>query len=404
MKDNKTLITIVIVLGCAFLFSFFLKTDYKKLTTDSGFDSSWDSSGSSDSGSSWSSDSSSGDGVGSNVTIGNLIFFGCVLIGSACLVGVSFAGYGIRRLCRKKKEGETMTDDVMQGFLVLFPVVIAVISSSIIFNYNVFIGLLIMTLLFFIINILRNKSLLKYFVVEFLIILISIIVFLILSNQIEFLLLLFFFLSPILLLAFIIFLLFVFTKIGVKNNNIENHEELINNNKKLLQDYNLDYDKLIKDSYDIYVRVQEAWMNDKIEEVNDCLSDEMKNMYEAQLLTMRRKSEQNMMLDIKFVSGDIANVKEVKNNIEIVVFLRVTCRDYLIDKKTNDLLRGNKNKINDYYYELVFLINREKPKNCPNCGEYLPKGGGVTCPSCKSKIVLNNGNMMMIKKTMKSQK
>ena len=187
------------------------------------------------------------------------------------------------------------------------------------------------------------------------------------------------------------------------NEGLKRKKILRENNKEIMRRNKLVEDKIINEAFEVYKEVQIAWMNDDIDSVSDILSDEMLNMYKSQLATMRIKNEQNIMSNINFIRGQIEEIIEEKDGLKLEVNLCVICHDYIINKETKEVLRGNKQKTNYYSYRLTFLINKELPKKCPNCGKPLKKGGGVTCSSCGSKLILNNGKMMMIDKKMINQ-
>lgn len=404
-KTKLTLLTVLLVIVSFISYTLLIKTDFKKLATDSGFDSSWDSGGSSSD--SWSSSDhggSSGSGGSSMSPEEAAIFF--------YIIVTPIVGYGIRRLFRKKRQDENMLVDCVLGsaFVLPFTIIISVIVGKI--NNDLLLSFGVLTLIYFLINTIRNKSFGKIVAIEYITIVVVMVLLVIIgiitTNSIEPLFILLIVLQVI--FPFAIFA-YIFKKIGffsnMKNQAFDDVDEFMKlndeQNSKLLIENNIVKEKLFKDAYEIYKRVQIAWMNDTLKDVEDCLSDEMINSYDAQLSTLRRKNEQNVMSDFEYVDAEVFNVKKVNNNLEISLGLKVKCRDYLINKESGKVLRGNKNKINNYYYELVYLINKEELKQCPNCGKELERSGGTTCPYCNSKLVLNNGKMMLIKKRMLSQ-
>ncbi len=175
-------------------------------------------------------------------------------------------------------------------------------------------------------------------------------------------------------------------------------EEEIN---RLLIKYNLNKDEIIKGAYDIYEKVQIAWMNDTLDDVSNLLSDDILNMYKTQLDILRIKNEQNIMSDINYKTGNIIKIKENDKSLEIDVILIVSCKDYIINKETKEVLKGDKEKLNGYKYSLSFLINQEKIDKCPECGAEINNGGN--CEYCGTKITRKNKGMIMTKKRMISK-
>lgn len=405
MNYKKGLIFLTAVLAIGILFTTAYNMDKKKLATDSGFDS--DYGGGSDYGGSW--DSSDGSGGSKEASPQTVIAF-------LSTIFIVTTGYGIRRIFRKKEKDDSMLIDCIYGGIFIFP--FALLSGFIIVGLelsllNSVFTLLGITMFYYLINTIRNKSLGKVIKIEYIIIILALIIALVsgffITKDFGYIIILIIMIPVLLPFLLISLLIKTITGKGIMelfsssrsdfNNNIISSEE----KNKLLMENNLDEEKICKDAYEIYKRIQLAWMNDSLTDVDDCISDEIKSMYSAQLLTLRQKNQQNVMSDFEYVSAEIVNVKNVGINLSISIELRVKCKDYIINKENGKVLRGNKNKTNNYYYELVFLMNREAPKHCPNCGHELKKGGGIECPSCKSKLVLNNGNMMMTKKRMISQ-
>jgi len=187
-----------------------------------------------------------------------------------------------------------------------------------------------------------------------------------------------------------------------KNNNIN---PKVNYTEIDLSKYGIDADTIHQEIYDIYVRIQEAWMNYRLDDVRDCLSDELYNQYAAQLDTLISKNQKNIMKDFKYLMCAITNIEEKKGTQIITATLRVKCRDYIINNETNKVLRGNKTKILTYTYELHFEKSKETSvTTCPNCGSKLdPKGQGVTCDYCHAKIVRKSSNLVLRKKEMLHQ-
>lgn len=212
--------------------------------------------------------------------------------------------------------------------------------------------------------------------------------------------------DAIFVISLILFFLFKKIKKYLEFNNYVNnlYSYPRKNTTDSIKKYSIDEKEVLNDAYNIYVRIQEAWMNDCIESVSDILSDEMLNQYETQLTTMRVKHEQNVMNSFKFKGGYICSFSENDDSYKISVILKVKCKDYLINKNTKKVLRGKKYKKNYYVYKLVFLKSFNGLKTCPNCGAELQSGGGVYCPYCSSKIIVNNGNMIMIDKKMMRQR
>ncbi len=208
----------------------------------------------------------------------------------------------------------------------------------------------------------------------------------------------------IFLVEFLGSFIYVFSK-NKKEKVVNNIDPNINYVEIDLTPYGIDPDTIHQEIYDIYVRIQEAWMNYRLDDVRDCLSDELYNQYAVQLDTLIAKNERNVMKDFKYLMCAITNIEEKDGTQILTVTLRVKCRDYIINDQSKKVLRGNKNKILTYTYELHFERSKETTvTTCPNCGSKLdPKGNGVTCDYCHAKIVRKSSNLVLRKKEMLHQ-
>ena len=179
--------------------------------------------------------------------------------------------------------------------------------------------------------------------------------------------------------------------------------------KDKLKMYSIDEMSIISLAYSTYVDIQKAWMDNDINKVKDKLSDELYNTYKMQLLTLKRKGQCNVMSDFMFLDGYIYEIDDSNDKLSISVFLNVTCKDYLIDSKTEKVLRGNKFKKWNYEYTIDFLIAKDPSdilNKCPNCGAELDseKGSRLICPYCRTLLIRNSPTLIMTRKHMNNQR
>ena len=169
-------------------------------------------------------------------------------------------------------------------------------------------------------------------------------------------------------------------------------------------DSGLDKEEVLRNAYNIYVRVQEAWMNDTLDDVKDVISDEIYNQYSGQLATMRVKDQQNVMGDFRYVDGFITDYRNNGSSNRITVEMCVTCKDYLVKKSSGKVLRGSSFKTNRYRYLLTFVVSNNVVDKCPNCGASLDTSKpSEVCEFCESKIVKIPDKMVLTDKKMISQ-
>ena len=212
--------------------------------------------------------------------------------------------------------------------------------------------------------------------------------------------------------ALTIIIVIIYVKLRTRKKPAEEIEsapllvELSDDEKLLLEKYGYSKDKVLEEAYKVYVRVQEAWSINDIDQARDCLGDELYNQYKAQLMGLIAKHQRNVMSDFEFVSGYIISVREVVDSIVIAVMLSVKCKDYLATEEVGTVLRGDANKINHYTYALGFLVSSKEVelKNCPNCNaEITATGSSVTCGFCGANISRKTNTLVLKEKKMVRQ-
>ena len=181
----------------------------------------------------------------------------------------------------------------------------------------------------------------------------------------------------------------------------------INSKLELLDPNNFKEEKRLEiDAFNIYKTIQYAWMNFDEELIRKNTTDEIYNMYLMQLDTLKLKNQQNLMYDIKYLGSKIKNRFEENGQETIVINMKVSCYDFIIDTKTNKVVRGNSDKINYYNYELTFVktVDNKKLDICPRCGAPVTLNNSGVCEYCKSTLISDNYTLILSKKEMISQK
>ena len=86
--------------------------------------------------------------------------------------------------------------------------------------------------------------------------------------------------------------------------------------------------------------------------------------------------------------------------------MQVSCYDFIIDTRTNKVLRGNSSKINIYNYELTFVRTKDIKETdiCPMCSAPVEGNNSGVCEYCKSTLINNDYTLVMSKKKMLAQK
>ena len=179
-------------------------------------------------------------------------------------------------------------------------------------------------------------------------------------------------------------------------------EKLKLNKESSTQTYNdmiskypdFDKEKFLREAYNIYVGVQLAWSEFDYEKLRSLTTDELYNMYKMQLETLKIKNEKNVMRDFNKKFIDVININKVNGVFTVTVRLYVMQRDYVVNILTNELIRGDKNRICDVKYNLTFVSNvsKEVLNDCPNCGAPINNTASQRCEYCNSELVGNYNN------------
>ena len=199
-----------------------------------------------------------------------------------------------------------------------------------------------------------------------------------------------------------IIIIIIITKNQKKNNNtsvpkIISNVNALNRIKQYIPNFN--EAQFLQQGYKIFLDVEDAWMNFNLEKVRNSITDEMFNMYESQLSSMEVKGEQNIMTDFVLKDSGVVDAIKQNGNMEIKARYIIEFYDYIIDKATNKVLRGNKFRKLRMYYDMTFIMSdKEEIVNCPNCGAPIDVNSAGVCEYCGSKVIGENTNWVMSKK------
>lgn len=179
-----------------------------------------------------------------------------------------------------------------------------------------------------------------------------------------------------------------------------NDEAVANRIKQYIPNFNKQ--QFLADGYKIYLDVQNAWMNFKLDDVKGVITDEMFNMYQDQLDTLEVKGQQNVMKDFKNTRAYLKDVSAQNNTITITAVYVVEFYDYIAEQATGKVLRGSSTRKVRSTYEMKFrktLNEKAVTDTCPSCGAKIEdmNGAGV-CKYCGSKLVYDNAKWVLTEK------
>ena len=167
-------------------------------------------------------------------------------------------------------------------------------------------------------------------------------------------------------------------------------------------------EELRQEVFNTYKNIQYAWTNFDYDRIRMLTTDEIFNMYSSQLNTLEIKNQVNIMSEIEKNDVRILSVKKENGINTIEAYLKVNCYDYVINKATNQIVRG----INDRKMELEYIITLVKDANssnkntviCPNCGAEVEMTAGGKCKYCDAVLVQKASDYVMSKKECIGQK
>lgn len=160
-------------------------------------------------------------------------------------------------------------------------------------------------------------------------------------------------------------------------------------------------EQILKNSYQIYLNIQEAWMNFDYSTLRTLVTDELFNTYQNQLQTLELKGQKNIMHDFIFISSELLKIEKEKEISTILVELEVEFYDYIVDNKNKKVRGSKRNKVVMDY--LLTFVSSEMEEKCPHCGAQLEKGT-TTCGYCHTQIQSVMKSMKLSKKEVLSQK
>lgn len=185
---------------------------------------------------------------------------------------------------------------------------------------------------------------------------------------------------------------------SVKDTKLQSNAAAIAKLKELIPGF--DEKQFLQTGYQMFLDVEDAWMNFELDKVHNIITDEMFNMYESQLSSMEIKGEQNIMSGFNLKDCAITNYINQNNNLEVETKYIIEFYDYIIDKASGKVLRGSKSNKLRMYYNFTFIMKNTEQKidKCPNCGAPVEVNASGVCPYCNSKIVGENTSWVMSKK------
>ena len=151
---------------------------------------------------------------------------------------------------------------------------------------------------------------------------------------------------------------------------------------------NFNADLFKKWSKEIFEALQLGSLEDK-KLIKDFVLEELFDTIFNQEQQLENDNLKYIQEDFTINSLDLFDYSKSLNKEEIQILIKTTLREYIIDTKSKEILRGNK-KLKDKKYLMTFKKRSDIPviieKNCPNCGGIISSLDFTRCKYCGSLI------------------
>lgn len=151
--------------------------------------------------------------------------------------------------------------------------------------------------------------------------------------------------------------------------------------------------KILDECYEIFINVQNAWMNFDYDSLRKETTDNLYNTYYNQLQSLVLKGQKNVMSDFELVEYRLIKLSKKNSITTVKMELEVKFYDYIVDS-SNKVVRGKKRKKVHMLYDLTYVYNEEAIEECPNCNAKISKEENI-CSYCKTTIPSIRGKMKL---------
>ena len=155
----------------------------------------------------------------------------------------------------------------------------------------------------------------------------------------------------------------------------------------------------------LFVKLQEAWSVRDWSTIRCLESNELFEQHQRQLQGYIDNHQINKMERICVKSAKLSNFEQIGDKDILTVILESKMIDYIIDDRTQEILKGDKVTDRHSVYKMVFVRKTGvKTKegtdvinttNCPNCGAPTQITSSGKCEYCGSIITTGEFNWVL---------
>ncbi|HWP96231.1 MAG TPA: TIM44-like domain-containing protein [Syntrophomonadaceae bacterium] len=224
----------------------------------------------------------------------------------------------------------------------------------------------------------------------------------------NFLLLAYLFSHPGALVILIIIGLIIYFVVKKSGGSISDHQDdveeyqpphIVDLSALKAADENFSEEMFISKVNNMFIQLQEAWMEKDWKRVRPFESDELFNMHNKQLQDYIRNNTTNVVEKIAILESEIRDYHDMGITENLDVYMRVRLHDYVINDETRKVVEGYPNDEITMEYLLV-MVRKKGVKtriaenttvtSCPNCGANVSINASGECEYCGS--VVSNGD------------
>lgn len=154
-------------------------------------------------------------------------------------------------------------------------------------------------------------------------------------------------------------------------------------------------DLFISKVNNIFIQLQDAWMEKDWKRVRPFESDELFNMHNKQLQDYVRSNTTNVIEKVAILETDIRDYHDNGVTESLDVYLRVRMHDYVIADETRKVVEGD--PALEITMEYLMVMARKKGvktrmadsttvTSCPNCGANVSINASGECEYCNSIV------------------
>jgi hypothetical protein len=153
----------------------------------------------------------------------------------------------------------------------------------------------------------------------------------------------------------------------------------------------------------IYIELGKAWSANDLTPVRGFVSDGLYDYLQYWVDAYKRQGLRNQLTDMQILRIELAKVARDRWYHAVTIRLWGTGRDFVVDEKTGDLVRGSKHRFRRYseYWTLIRSASRKGParadRGCGNCGAPLEVTMAGACHYCGAHVTAGEFDWVLSK-------